>query len=176
MECSDEKNSRPHSNSVGMWVMIDLRYLLQGQAEAKSVYVPCICHSCFGGLSTKLYGRRHNTFLLDLSMLRESRHSINTYLWRSSWHLYVCDHCHLKSSRKYGQPEWRQSALPNDSVPTDKKDSLWERGGPGWQMHLTSLSGKLIWTTCRLYSSLIDFLKFVCYVFIRLLRFRAKLL
>lgn len=71
---------RQHSNSVSMWVIIGLGNLTQGQAETRPVYVPCICHPSFGVFPTKLYGRHQSTYLLDLSRLRESRHSINTYL------------------------------------------------------------------------------------------------
>lgn len=71
---------RQRSDSVSVWVMIGLGYLPQGQAETRPVCVPCICHPCFIAFPTKLYGRYRNTYLLDLPRLRESRHSINTYL------------------------------------------------------------------------------------------------
>lgn len=78
MQCCD-KNSGAALNLVRMCIMIDLRHLPQGQAETRAVYVPCICHPCFGVSPSKLYRRRHSTHLLDLPMLWETRYS-NIYL------------------------------------------------------------------------------------------------
>lgn len=80
----------------------------------------------FWGLPTRFHGRHQNERLLDPPMLSLSRYLIHMY-GLSSWYLCMGEHCHLMS-REYGPVEWQQRALPNSSMPVEKRVSLCEMG------------------------------------------------
>lgn len=90
-------------------------------------YELCVFHPCFEVFRlNSMEGTRMNECLLDLPMLSLNRYLINMY-GLSSWHLCMGEHCHLMS-REYGPVEWQRRALPNYSVPVEKRVSLCEMG------------------------------------------------